>query len=398
MTRNVLTLTVLALTAFVRPCRAETGTLFGGDLEFLRKHTGVVLLEDASHQAQVAVVPAWQGRVMTSAARGTAGESFGWVNRELIASGKKQPHINVFGGEDRFWLGPEGGQYSIFFAGGVPFDFEHWFTPASLDTEPFEVISQSTSRVVCQRTITFTNRIGTRFSLEVTREVRLLKAAEALAESAVTLPPGVSAVAYESVNTVKNTGDQPWKKETGLLSVWILGMFNASEGTTVVIPFEKGTDAERGLAVNDTYFGKVPAERLVVKDGVLFFRADARKRCKIGLSPRRAKPLLGSYDIAHHILTLVRFTLPQGASEYVNSQWKQQDDPFSGDVVNSYTDDGKLGNFYELESSSPALALQPDASATHRHQTVHLQGGEKELDAVARAVLGVSLEAISQAF
>jgi hypothetical protein len=26
------------------------------------------------------------------------------------------PHINVFGGEDRFWLGPEGGQFSIFFA------------------------------------------------------------------------------------------------------------------------------------------------------------------------------------------------------------------------------------------------------------------------------------------
>jgi len=33
---------------------------------------------------------------------------YGWINRELVASGKRQKHINAFGGEDRFWLaGPE---------------------------------------------------------------------------------------------------------------------------------------------------------------------------------------------------------------------------------------------------------------------------------------------------
>lgn len=67
-------------------------------------------------------------------------------------------------------------------------------------------------------------------------------------------------------------------------------------------------------------------------------------------------------------------------------------------MVNSYNDDGKLGKFYELESSSPALALKPGASATHRQQTIHLQGDEKELDAIAQATLGVPLEAIRNAF
>ena len=90
----------------------------------------------------------------------------------------------------------------------------------------------------------------------------------------------------------------------------------------------------------------------------------------------------------------MKFTLPKGATEYVNSMWKLQDDPFSGDVVNSYNDDGKLGKFYELESSSPALALKPGATATHRQQTIHLQGDEKELDDIARATLGVQLDAI----
>ena len=67
---------------------------------------------------------------MTSTAGGDAGLSFGWINRELIASGKMQPHMNAFGGEDRFWMGPEGGQFSIFFAKGAKFEFADWFTPA----------------------------------------------------------------------------------------------------------------------------------------------------------------------------------------------------------------------------------------------------------------------------
>src|SRR5687768_6057080 len=91
---------------------------FSDDAEFLKKHTALVVLSNEAG-AKVAVAPAWQGRVMTSTAGGDAGLSFGWINRELIASGKVQEHINVFGGEDRFWLGPEGGQFSIFFEKGA---------------------------------------------------------------------------------------------------------------------------------------------------------------------------------------------------------------------------------------------------------------------------------------
>ena len=394
------TLTVAALTILtaIIPCSAGTNGTFGDDLSFLSKHTEVVVLRDSSNQAQVVVAPSWQGRVMTSTARGGAGDSFGWVNRALIGSGKLQAHINVFGGEDRFWLGPEGGQFGLFFAKSVPFDLEHWFTPASLDTEPFRVISQEADHVRCRRQIQLTNYYGTPFELDVDREVRLLNPAKILAEMGVKLAVSVSAVAFESVNTIKNTGTAAWTEGSGLLSIWILGMFNASAESTVVIPFEKGAEAERGVIVNDGYFGHVPPDRLAVKDGVLLFRADASHRSKIGVPPRRAKPVLGSYDAAHRTLTLVRFTLPGGARDYVNSIWQWQEHPFRGDVVNSYNDDGKLGRFYELESSSPALALQPGASATHRHLTLHLQGSEAELDGIARATLGVGLEAIRQAF
>jgi len=399
------TLVSIAATAIAAADASQAQTVaFGDQLSLLRKHSDVVVLKDDSGDGQVAVVPGWQGRVMTSTAAGLKGTGYGWVNNELIESGKVQPHINVYGGEDRFWLGPEGGQFSIFFAKGVKFDLEHWFTPASLDTEPFTVTKKSKQNVVCSRRISLSNYSGTKFDLEVEREVRLVDAKAALRKLGVKLPASVNSVGYESVNTVKNVGPNAWKKETGLLSIWILGMLNAAPETTVVIPFKKGPASVLGPKVNDAYFGKIPADRLVVKDDVLFFKGDANSRGKIGIPPRRAQPILGSYDPINKTLTIVQVTLPEGATDYVNSMWELQKNPYSGDAINSYNDGPpapgaeQLGKFYELESSSPALALASGKSATHTHQTIHLQGDEAALDPVAQATLGVSLKEITEAF
>ncbi|MGA1236059.1 MAG: DUF6786 family protein [Limisphaerales bacterium] len=380
------------------------GATFKEDVDFLKKHTDVIVLRDASKQAQVALVADYQGRIMTSTATGPKGRSHGWVNRELIASGKTEPHINVFGGEDRFWLGPEGGQYSIFFGPEAKFDLEHWFTPAAIDTEPFTVAKATKTSARFTRDMVLTNYSGTILQLNVDRTVRLVDPAQTLAMLGATLPPSVSAVGVESVNQIRNTGPMAWKKETGLLSIWILGMFNASEQSTVIVPFVPGPESTLGNQVNDTYFGKVPADRLVVHDGVLFFRGDAQYRSKIGISPSRARSIMGSYDAANHTLTLVQYTLPLKHQGYVNSMWELQEEPFGGDVVNSYNDGPSapgakpLGQFYELESSSPALALQSGETAVHTHRTLHLEGPDDALDAVAIQCLGVSLSQVRQAF
>ena len=77
--------------------------------------------------------------------------------------------------------------------------------------------------------------------------------------------PGTSRVAFESKNRLTNTGDSNWVKETGLLSVWILGQFNPSPETTVIVPYRGAADdPSLGPVVNDAYFGKVPSDRLVV--------------------------------------------------------------------------------------------------------------------------------------
>jgi len=399
---------VLLVAALMAACgktpKAPEGVLFKDDVAFLKAHTRSVILTGQDGLAQVAVNPDLQGRIMTSTTGGPNGFSFGWINREFIASGQNNLHMNAFGGEDRFWLGPEGGQFSIFFKKDDPFDLEHWFTPPPINEGAYDIVAQDTDRIHLRRAMHLVNYSGTGFDLDLNRIVRLLGEDEVRALG-LSLPEDLKMVAFASENAITNTGTESWTKETGLLSVWILGMFNPSPETTIVIPFRPGPAEELGPAVNDTYFGKVPADRLIVKDGLLFFRGDGRYRSKIGISPRRVKPFAGSYDAAKKVLTIVHLTVPEGATDYVSSMWEIQENPFGGDVVNSYNDGPPaagakpLGPFYELESSSPAAALNPGETLTHVHSTIHFQGGDvAALDEIARKIFGVSIEEIENAF
>ena len=382
---------------------AEIAT-FGEDLAFFTEHAEVVVLSDEAGQAQVVVSPAMQGRVLTSTAAGSDGMSYGWINRELIASGERQEHINVFGGEDRFWLGPEGGQFSIFFQGGDPFEMEHWYVPPPIDWDPFPVVAQERDRIVFEKAMRLKNYSGTTFDLEVDREVRLSGRAEVAEGLGVALDSVVQVVAFESVNTITNVGNEAWTREGGLLSIWILGMFTPSQATTIVIPYQSGDEEARGPIVNAAYFGEPPPDRLIIEDDVVYFRGDGEYRGKIGLTSKRSKSVFGSYDADNRVLTLVQYTMSEEATDYVNSMWEIQEDPYAGDIINSYNDGPPepgaepLGPFYELESSSPAVALAPGESLTHVHRTIHLQGNEEALDRIAVGTLGKTVNEIRSAF
>ena len=397
--RAVLLLAVAAVTG-ARPLGAAERT-FDEDLAFLRRHVEVVVLGDGA--ARVAVVPAWQGRVMTSTVGGPSAPSHGWTNDELVASARLRPHINAFGGEDRLWLGPEGGQFSIFFKKGDPFDLEHWQTPPLVDAEPWPVVETSARHVAFRHAGRLVNHSGTALDVRIERTVRLLDAEAMARRLGGPVPAGIRWVAFESENRLTNAGKSAWTKRDGLLSLWVLGMFKPSPGTTVVIPYREGPEGDLGPAVNDAYFGKVPADRLVARDGFLFFSGDGRYRSKIGLSSRRARPVLGSYDTLRRVLTIVSFDKPEAATDYVNSMWEIQKEPFAGDVVNSYNDGPPapgakpLGPFYELETSSPAATLGPGQGLTHVHRTFHFQGEERDLDALARRLLGTGLERVRTA-
>lgn len=373
----------------------QKGT-FGYDLEVLRKHhKDLVLLEKGD--AQLIVLPAYQGRIMTSTAEGNAGASFGWLNHELISSGKFTEHFSAFGGEERFWLGPEGGQFSIYFKKGVDFKFDNWFVPKELDTEAFELVSSDKTSAQFEKQMQLENFSGTSFDLKVNRKISLLddSAIQALLGK---LPTGVKAVGFQSDNMVTNTGKAEWNKSSGMLSIWILSMLNAGDKTTIAIPYKQGDSASLGKIVTDDYFGKVSAERLKVSNGLILFKADGNQRSKIGISPARGIPMAASYDASNNVLTIAQFSLPEGKKDYVNSLWEQQQHPFSGDAVNAYNDgpiEGKqMGKFYELESSSPAAALAPGQSLSHFHRTIHLKGTKESLNEIVQRLLGVGIDTL----
>ena len=374
---------------------------FGYDLEFLEKHQDPLLLK--RDDAMVLISPSYQGRVLTSTATGLSGMSLGWINYGLIESGENAPHFNNYGGEERFWLGPEGGQFSIFFPPGTEFVFDNWQVPAPIDTDPYELVESNDTMAIFRHEMKLKNYSGFDFRLSLNRSISLLNR-EAIGQiTGAVIPGGLNTVAYQSVNTITNTGDQKWEKESGLLSVWILAQLISSPENTVIVPFIEGPEEQLGPVVNDSYFGKVPSDRLKISDGIIYFKADGMQRGKIGLTPARARNFLGSYDSGGKLLTMVYYNKPDSHQGYVNSMWELQDKPFSGDVINSYNDgpleDGsQLGPFYELETSSAAAALEPGASLTHTSTTIHVSGEEDSLNKLIYSVFGIGIEDIEKAF
>lgn len=382
-------------------CATQRERTFGEDAAFLARHSRTVEIASADGHARIVVAPQYQGRVMTSTLGGPNGLSYGYLNDDLIKSGKPVPKISVWGGEDRFWLGPEGGQFAIFFKQGDEFTLKDWQTPAPIDSVAYEVVSQTPDSVTLKHDCTLTNYSGTTFNVRIDRTIRIVERESVAGDLGINLA-GCDVVAFESENTITNIGTAPWRRETGLLSIWILGMFKPSDTCTVVIPYKPGPDESHGPVVKDDYFGKVPEDRLTLSDEAIFFRGDSRMRTKIGVGPGRALPVCGSWDPERGVLTLVTYTLPPGvnlSSEYINSMWEHQQNPYAGDVINSYNDaPGKHGpTFYELETSSPALALAPGQSATHMHRTIHVSGDRSQLDAIARRVLKANLSEIENA-
>ena len=375
---------------------------YANDLALIRRQAEPVELLGPDDQ-RVLVVPAWQGRVMTSTPAGKAGPSFGWLNRPFIAAGHEDSVFNNFGGEDRFWLGPEAGQFGLWFRQDEPFDMDHWRTPEGFNSGPFEPTEQDQASVAMARRLAVSNYSGTTFDCGVERTVRLLGPGQAAELLGTEVPDGARMVAFESENVLANVGDAPWASDGGLLSLWILGQFKPLPRGKVIVPFRPGSEADLGPRATTNYFGEIPGDRCRFAEQHVLFACDGKHRGKIGISPRRSRGVIGSYDPDGGALTLVKFNQPLTASElpYVNSLWEVQARPFAGDAINSYNDGeptpgaGQLGPFYEIETSSPAAVLKPGESLTHVHRTFHFTGDPEGLDLLARKTLGITLDAVT---
>ncbi len=382
--------------------KKDQKTCYANDISFLKKYVNVVELKPNTGNSKIAVVPVWQGRVITSTATGNNGFSYGWINYSLIQSGKLDDHFNAFGGEERLWLGPEGGPFSLYFAPREKQVIENWDVPSALDTEPFEIIEQTASMIKMKKDFQLVNYSGTKFDIGIKRTVEILADDEIQGALGVKVDGGVKNVSYKSTNILQNKGQNSWEPDSGLLSIWMLSMFAPTPKTTVFIPYKEGTESILGPVVSDDYFGEVSPDRIKIEKGIVYFKADGKFRSKIGISSKRARPFLGSYDADNQTLTVLHCEIPENTGRYVNSKWGIQEDPFNGDVINSYNDGiaengNQLGPFYELESSSIAAELKPGESVVYSQAIFHFEGTEEILSEITERIFGLSIPTIKGA-
>jgi hypothetical protein len=392
---------VIAIAAILSSCQMngkkdansspfKKGT-FGYDLDFLKKNDSVFVLKSVDGKAQVIVSAKYQGKVFTSTADSLQGRSFGWINYKTFKA-DTDSHMNAYGSENRLWLGPEGGKFSLFFKPGTKMDFPYWHTPKAFDTEAWNVVTANEKKVMMSKDMDLQNYAGTQLKIKVDRDVSIFENAAIEMELGIKLDNKTKVVGFQATNTLTNTGNFAWDEKTGAPCMWNLDMFTPSPKVVIIIPYNNAQTAK--IATTD-YFGQIQADRIVFKNNILFFKADGKSRGKLGITPKRAMPVIGSYDAENNVLTIAKFDV-DNKGLYLNQEWRTDRDPLSGDAVNAYNDGplangSQMGPFYEIESVSPAAFLTPGRSLRHRHQVYHFTGDKTSLDAIAKTVLGVSL-------
>ena len=401
MNKSILLLPLLCCSLFNLAGCLSGSAGFEGIREFLDSTADAVVLQ-GENGSKIIVSPRLQGRIMT--ARVGNVESTGLVPRKTIEEGEVHKHFNNFGGLDRFWIGPEAGQYGVYFPPGAEeLSRENWQVPADFDKGAFEVQEKHADRINLHREMEVTNLGGVKFQVKVSREIGLIPSTKLKTELGIELPAGISYLGCYSDNQLQNSGKTDWDPASGLIGIWILGMLNASDQAVVIAPF-KGPAEDGKAPYNDNYFGKVGGDRLKVIDKAVIFRGDARKVGKFGLSQQRTTGLAGSFDFGKNLLTVVRFSVPETMERYGNSTWQvKQEKPYGGDAFQSYNNGGDditevaADAFFELESASPVRALKKGESISHRHATYHFQGSRAELEKLAGTLLGVSLKKVEAA-
>lgn len=379
----------------------EKGT-FGYDLNYLSAKDSLIILKENGGESQIIVSPKYQAKVFTSTTNGLNGKSIGFVGYKAFELSTPDEHMNGFGGENRFWLGPEGGQYSVYFEKDKEQVFDNWHTPKPIDIEPWELVFATEKKVEMKKEMKVQNFLGTNFELNVDRSVEMLTINEINSLLNIEITESIRSVAYKTQNKITNKNNFEWTKETGTISIWMLDMFIPAPKAVTIIPFNEGDEKTMGKIVTSDYFGEIANDRLRTKGNTLYFKTDGCERGKLGLNSFRTKGLAGNYDPDSKRLTIVTFDVDKKGT-YLNQEWNPTKDPLIGDAMNAYNDgpldDGSImGPFLEVESCSPAAFLKPNESQMHNHNVFHFVGEANDLNSISVKLLGVSIDNVTKAF
>lgn len=374
---------------------------FSSDLNFLlSKDDNLIVLETRTGESQLIVSPKYQGKVFTSTAAGNEGISFGYINYKAFDKAKPDEHMNAYGGENRLWVGPEGGDFSVYFQPEANQVFDNWHTPKAIDTENWQLITHLPDKVEMAKSVSLTNAKGTRLAFELTRIVTILEDEEIASLTGIQFPSEIKAVGYKTNNTIINRNSFEWNENTGAVCIWILDMFPPSPDALTIIPYDETNESDS--IANTGYFGEIPKDRISFAHGNIYLKTDGKFRSKVGLKVIRTKSMAANYDPEYKRLTIIIFDTDIKGT-YLNQEWGKGKKLFDGDAMNAYNDgpleDGSImGPFHELESSSPAAFIQPDEMMSHQHNVFHFTGDKNALSEITKKLLGVTIEILECIF
>ena len=356
---------------------------FGHAINRLQAIEGLEVLEEGN--AMIAVSGKYQGRILTSTAKGRIGKSYGWVNWDLIEQEEHSSSMAGLGGESRLWFAPEWGKYSLCFKAEEEHTDENLQRPKDLNTKQFTAIARTKNSLTYGGQMQFTNDQNFVFDLQVERTIALLPKAAIEKTVGFSLSKEIDFVGFSAETSIENIGTQAFQKETGLIAIWEVGCMLTSPDTVIILPLSQPTEAIT------EYFTPI-GDRMQIKDQVVYYKGDALGINKIGILPQHCKNVMGSYSPSNQQLNIVTFTFEKEGL-FVNSL-PHNKAPYKGDVINIFngeqSDEIDLP-FYEFESISSAKELAPTEKMLHRQTTYHFEGTIAALDEIAQKVLGVSL-------
>ncbi|MFS4466670.1 DUF6786 family protein [Maribacter sp. 2210JD10-5] len=373
-------------------CASFRENNFQEDIAFVQKYQKPIVLKNEA--SAIMIVPAFEARVMTSTAQERNGLSHGYLNYDFIAKNEIAAGGNPYGGEDRLWLGPLGSKYTLFYD-QKEIKGDNWHVPKSFDASPYALVDTTENTAHFRKKVSVKNNIGTTFEIAIDREITIFSRKEIEDQLNTKLLKTVSSVGFQSENTITNLGAD-WLEKDGLIAPWVLGMFKGNDKSTAVFPVKlsEKNPLEIRKYLND--FGK---DRVMVKDNIVFFKTDGSFRSKIGLPKNNTVAIMGNYDAKNKVLTIITFDFDK-SSNFLSSMEKDIDDLYGGDVVNSYNNASNASGptFFELESAAGAKILKHNEQNVYTHKTFHFKGNRKDLDTLAKQLLGIDLRTIESRF
>lgn len=358
----------------------------------------IVTLNAPGRDRPVMVCPTLAGRVMGTSYDGVAGSIGGFIDIKAFQQGITDIWDN-WGGEERYWLCPEGGQFGLMFKGRENC-FDNYTVQDGINNSRYEVVEQAKTgdSLTMAARFPIVNAMGTKFDVQSTRRITAL----ADCPFAVDTAGDVECVGFQSESTITNLGKEAWSKPTGSLAHWHIGQYPLGPRTVVIVPFKQGDIVDP--PIREDYFrefcidGRMSPQAYWLRQGFTLLKADGHTRTKIGQNRSRATGLMGSFNLDTNEMIFLQYDFYPNL-EYAASYWYEQPEPYNGDCISVSVEGpgergGAPGRCYELEAMSPAMLLAPKESFTFRTRVFHVRGPRTVMGRICRQQLSPELSTL----